>query len=93
MHTAIKNSELKNGELKKSEERYRSVVATVKDYAIYTIDIEGYITSWNEGAERIKGYCRDEVVGKHYSLFFTESEICGLILKRLSLSFADSVSR
>lgn len=61
--------------LRESEERFRLLVANVKDYAIFMLDPEGYIMSWNAGAERIKGYTADEVLGKHFSMFYMESDI------------------
>ncbi|HTS21215.1 MAG TPA: ATP-binding protein [Casimicrobiaceae bacterium] len=60
--------------LRESEERFRLLVAGVKDYAIFRLDTEGYITSWNAGAERIKGYAASEVIGKHFSIFYTEED-------------------
>lgn len=60
--------------LKESEERYRSLVEGVKDYAIITLDKNGYITSWNKGAESIKGYKADEALGKHFSIFYTDED-------------------
>lgn len=53
---------------------YEQLVQTVVDYAIYMMDLDGYIISWNAGAERIKGYKADEVIGRHFSLFFTEQD-------------------
>jgi len=53
-----------------SQERFRMMVENVRDYAIYMLDTNGYITSWNLGAERIEGYLADEIIGKHYSCFF-----------------------
>src|SRR5205085_5779103 len=61
--------------LRQSEERFRLMVEGVVDYAIYMIDPEGLITSWNAGAERIKGYKREEVVDRHFSRFYTEEDI------------------
>src|SRR5688572_16280005 len=61
--------------IKESEERFRMVVEGVKDYAIYMIDSKGYVLNWNEGAERIKGYTREEIIGKHFSMFYTMDEI------------------
>ncbi len=58
--------------LRESERRYRQVLESVKDYAIFTLDPEGYVTSWNPGAERIKGYRAGEVIGKHFSMFYTK---------------------
>src|SRR5215471_8140828 len=53
-----------------SQERFRMMVENVRDYAIYILDMKGYVTSWNLGAERICGYLADEIIGKHYSRFF-----------------------
>ncbi len=53
-------------------ERLRTLVEAVTDYAIFTLDPEGHITSWNAGAQRIKGYTRDEIVGRHFSQFYTD---------------------
>jgi PAS domain S-box-containing protein len=58
-----------------SEERLRLLVESVTDYAIFMLDPEGYIISWNAGAERIKGYSEAEVIGKHISLFYTPEDI------------------
>ena len=49
---------------------YRSLVDSVRDYAIFFLDPNGYIRSWTKGAERIKGYRADEIIGKHLSRFF-----------------------
>ena len=51
--------------------RYEQLVQSVVDYAIYMLDPSGHVVSWNAGAQRIKGYRADEVVGRHFSLFFT----------------------
>jgi PAS domain S-box-containing protein len=61
--------------LRDSEERYRLVVEGVKEYAIFTLDPQGYVTSWNKGAESIKGYTAEEIIGKHFSIFFPQEEI------------------
>lgn len=61
-------------ELRLSEERFRYLVQGVTDYAIYMLDPEGYVTNWNSGAERIKGYKADEIVGQHFSKFYTEKD-------------------
>ena len=58
--------------LRVSEERFRMLVESVRDYAIYMLDREGRVASWNAGAERIKGYSAAEVIGRHFSLFYTE---------------------
>lgn len=60
--------------LRESEERFRLLIANVKDYAIFMIDPEGRVMTWNQGAERIKGYKAEEIVGKHFSVFYTEED-------------------
>ncbi|HEY9296074.1 MAG TPA: DUF4118 domain-containing protein, partial [Phormidium sp.] len=54
--------------LKESEEQYRLLVEGVKDYAIFGLDPQGYITTWNSGAQLIKGYTAAEALGKHFSI-------------------------
>jgi PAS domain S-box-containing protein len=61
--------------LRQSEERFRLLVEGVKDYAIFMLDPHGYITTWNEGAKRIKGYEAEEIVGEHFSVFYTSQDI------------------
>ncbi|MBV8880715.1 MAG: PAS domain S-box protein [Planctomycetaceae bacterium] len=61
--------------LRQSEERYRQLVDGIRDYAVYMLSPEGMITSWNAGAERVKGYHADEVIGKHVSLFYTPDDV------------------
>ncbi|WP_205417451.1 PAS domain S-box protein [Trinickia diaoshuihuensis] len=53
-----------------SEERLRILLESVQDYAIYLLDTDGCIVSWNSGAEKIKGYTAQEVLGKHFSMFY-----------------------
>ena len=57
-----------------SEQRFRLLVQGVRDYAIYMLDPDGRVTNWNAGAEAIKGYRADEIVGRHFSLFYTPEE-------------------
>jgi len=66
----VTDRKLAEEEARATEERFRTMVENVRDYAIYMLDPRGYITSWNLGAERIKGYLADETIGRHYSLFF-----------------------
>ena len=61
-------------ELRQSEERFRLLVQGVHDYAIYMLDPKGVVTNWNSGAYRIKGYTADEIVGHHFSRFYTEED-------------------
>jgi PAS domain S-box-containing protein len=60
--------------LRKTEQQFRLLVQGVTDYAIYMMDPEGRVSSWNAGAERIKGYLPEEIIGEHYSNFFGEEE-------------------
>ena len=61
--------------LRESEETFRLMVTSVTDYAIMMLNPAGHITSWNAGAERIKGYRPAEILGKHFSIFYPASEI------------------
>jgi hypothetical protein len=61
--------------LRESEERNRLMVEEVKDYAIFMLDPEGRIVTWNVGAERVYGYATEEVLGRHLSLFFTPEDV------------------
>ncbi len=54
------------------EGRYRLLVEAVTDYAIYMLDAQGFVSSWNPGAQRFKGYVASEIIGKHFSQFYTE---------------------
>ena len=56
--------------LRESEERFRLLVQSVKEYAIYMLDPEGRVMSWNPGAERIKAYKPEEIIGQHFSVFY-----------------------
>jgi PAS domain S-box-containing protein len=56
------------------EHRFRTLIGAVTDYAIFMLDPEGRIASWNPGAERIKGYTAEEAIGQHYSIFFPEED-------------------
>jgi PAS domain S-box-containing protein len=60
--------------LLESERRFRTLVQGVKDYALYMLDPDGRVSNWNTGAEAIKGYKADEIVGQHFSRFYTEED-------------------
>lgn len=62
-------------ELRQSEERFRQLMSGVKDYAIILLDVDGCVMSWNEGAQRIKGYYADEIIGRHFSCFYRTEDI------------------
>jgi formate hydrogenlyase transcriptional activator len=71
------NQKLKatNQELAWSEERFRLLVASVKDYAIFMLDPAGRVSTWNEGAQRIKGYTAEEIIGQQFSRFYTREDV------------------
>ena len=60
--------------LRKADLQLRSIVESVSDYAIYLLDKDGHVMTWNPGAERIKGYTDEEIVGHHFSHFFTQED-------------------
>jgi PAS domain S-box-containing protein len=75
--------------LRESEQRFRLLVQGVTDYAIYMLSPEGLVTNWNSGAERIKGYSHDEIVGSHFSRFYTpEDDAAGVPKRALSTAAA-----
>ena len=61
--------------LRESEEKYRSLIDGVQDYAIFTLDPGGKVASWNAGAERIKGYKAEEIIGQNFSRFYPQADI------------------
>lgn len=61
--------------LRLSEEKFRLLVSGVKDYAILMLDPEGHIASWSDGAERIKGYRAEEIIGQHFSRFYPAEDV------------------
>ncbi len=63
-----------NANLRESEEGLQRLVDGVKDYAIVMLDAQGMISRWNKGAERLKGYTAEEVIGRHFSCFYTDEE-------------------
>ncbi|MEW5716234.1 ATP-binding protein [Pseudomonas sp. SB113] len=60
--------------LRDNEERLRLIIDGVKDYGIFALDTAGHVTSWNNGAERIKGYTEQEIIGQHFSVFYLPQE-------------------
>ena len=73
-----------------SERRFRLLVQGVTDYAIFMLSPEGRITNWNAGAERIKGYASSEIVGEHFSRFYTPEDVdIGLPDKALAAAVRD----
>ncbi|HEX5411252.1 MAG TPA: PAS domain S-box protein [Terriglobia bacterium] len=75
------------------EEQFRLVVESVKDYAIFMLDTQGNIVSWNQGAERLKGYRASEIIGRNFSVFYTpEDRKSGAPAKSLSTAAKDGRS-
>lgn len=66
---------LEDERLRQSRELFRLLVESVRDYAIFMLDPEGNVATWNAGAHRIKGYTPEEIIGRHFSLFYTEEDI------------------
>jgi PAS domain S-box-containing protein len=75
LRAQIAEREAAQKSLRESEERFRLLVDGVTDYAIYMLDADGKVVSWNQGAERLKGYSADEIIGKHFSEFYLEEDI------------------
>jgi PAS domain S-box-containing protein len=61
--------------LRQEEQRFRLFIEAVKDYAIFMLDAQGHVSSWNEGAARLKGYAASEILGRHFSCFFASEDI------------------
>ena len=61
--------------LRRSEERFRLLVEGARDYAIFMLDPEGRVATWNSGAERIKGYRAEEILGQHFSKFYPQESV------------------
>ena len=71
-------------ELRESDRRFRLLVKSVSDYAIFMLDTDGRVANWNAGAQRIKGYSEAEIVGRHFSIFYTDDDRdCGLPARAL----------
>jgi len=61
--------------MRETERRFRMLVEAVQDYAIFTLDADGHVNTWNVGAERLKGYKADEILGRHFSAFYPPDDI------------------
>ena len=60
--------------IESDEDRYRLLIEAITDYAIYMLDPSGRVVSWNPGAQRFKGYAAEEVIGEHFSRFYTDAD-------------------
>lgn len=79
-------------ELEQSERRFQFMVDSIVDYAIIMLDADGNVASWNAGAERIKGYKEQEILGRHFSVFYPEDDLAAGVPAQL-LSLADAHGR
>jgi PAS domain S-box-containing protein len=70
----ITDKKLARDVLRRTEEQFRMLVESVVDYAIYMLSPEGVVTTWNAGARKIKGYTAEEIVGSHFSRFYTDDD-------------------
>src|SRR5436309_4378507 len=70
----FKKDQQRRRDLFESERNFRLLVEGVADYALYMLDPGGVVTSWNIGGQRIKGYSADEIIGQHFSRFYTEAD-------------------
>src|SRR5690242_15506589 len=68
---------------KLEEERYQTMIAELEDYAIFLLDINGIVSTWNKGAEKIKGYSAAEIIGKSYKIFYPEADRANLLPEHL----------
>src|SRR6185437_7618174 len=76
--------------LRESEMRFRTLVDGVSDYALFMLDPNGIVTNWNAGAERIKGYAANEIIGHHFSEFYTrEDRVAGLPARALETALRE----
>ena len=88
-HRLTQNIEMRTQELHEatarldqSERQFRMLVQGVTDYAIFMLDPAGIVSSWNPGAERIKGYAADEIIGQHFSRFYSEEDLAQALPRR-----------
>jgi PAS domain S-box-containing protein len=74
-HTPVQQAASSSDDAAKANIAFRLLVDAVQDYAIFILDPEGYILTWNSGAKKIKGYTREEILGKHFSVFYPQEAI------------------
>ena len=89
---AEKGERRASGVLEEREEQFRRLVESVGDYAIFMLDPKGIVTTWNLGAERIKGYKADEIIGQHFSRFYGDEDVRSGMCER-ELEIATRVGR
>jgi len=74
LSTAYERLVQETSERQKAERSFQLMVRNVTDYAVYMVDPTGHVTNWNAGAERIKGYSESEIIGRHFSTFYTDDD-------------------
>jgi PAS domain S-box-containing protein len=72
------------------ERQFQLLVDSIKDYAIFMLDPDGHVTSWNSGAQRIKGYRPDEILGRNFSEFYTDEDRAAGVPAQLLVRAAES---
>ena len=70
------------GKLPGESQLYRLLVQSVRDYAIFALDAGGHVATWNKGARRFKGYASEEIIGKHFRIFYPPEDIAARKLER-----------
>jgi PAS domain S-box-containing protein len=75
IHLRAREVQERTEALRQIEVRFRTLVEAVRDYAIFLLDPRGHVSTWNLGAERIKGYTREEIVGEHFSRFYMQEDV------------------
>ncbi|MEN3333654.1 MAG: hypothetical protein V7641_3019, partial [Blastocatellia bacterium] len=74
-HKKADDQKISQAIVRQGGEPFRLLVESVRDYAIFMLDKAGHILTWNLGAENIKGYKADEIIGKHFSIFYPEEDL------------------
>ena len=80
LRTALSRHEQAETGLRQSEEHFAQLVAGVRDYAVFLLDRQGNVLTWNAGAEHFKGYRAEEIVGQHFSRFYPREGLCNEIV-------------
>jgi PAS domain S-box-containing protein len=83
LHQFAQELQRKNEALRKSEERYHKMIGEVEDYAIILLNVDGNVENWNVGAEKIKGYTEQEILGKNFSIFYPPEDRENLFPQKL----------
>ena len=75
---------------RRQKEKWRLLVNQVEEYAIFMLDRDGFVTTWNEGAKNMKGYAEKEILGQHFSTFYPEEDVkAGITEEALAITTRD----